>query len=139
MLMVWERGTKKSIPWAGEVQGKDVPMLRSRLLWNLSHAGMCALIAGAACAAVPVVQSTCVISWDRSADGRIDHYEVSVWHDGKLLNRAPHRVNAPVKQVSCHEVGVSSVGKWQATIRACLKNGTCSEPSAPISFKVLSK
>ncbi|WP_455389386.1 hypothetical protein [Petrachloros mirabilis] len=114
-------------------------MRRSRLLWNVSYAGMCALIAVAACAFMPVVQSTCIISWDRSADWRIEHYKVTVWHDGKSLQGSPYRVNAPATQVSCHEVGVSTVGKWEAAIQACLKDGTCSEVSAPIFFKVLNK
>jgi hypothetical protein len=59
--MLWERVIKKFIQWAGEVRGKDVVLLRSRFLRNVSHAGMWALIAGAACAIVPVVQLTCVI------------------------------------------------------------------------------
>jgi len=65
----------------------------------------------AACAVGPVVQSTCVILWDRSADWRINHYKVSVWRDGKPLQRSPHTVNAPAAQMSCHEVDVASVGK----------------------------
>jgi hypothetical protein len=139
LLMLLGRTTRKSIVWAGEVPGKEVLMQRSPLLWKVSYAGMCALITVAACAVVPVVQSTCVISWGRSADWRIDHYKVSVWRDGESLKRPPHTVNAPATQVSCHEVGVSSVGKWEAAIQACLKDGTCSEFSTPISFKVMNK
>jgi len=113
-------------------------MKRSWLLPNMSQGVACALIAGVACAATPVVQSTCVISWDRSDDRRVDHYMVSVWSDRKFPKQSPYRINAPVTQVSCHEVGVSSIGRWQAVIQACLKDGTCSEFSKPISFKVLS-
>ena len=139
LLMLWKRATKKCIPRAGEVRGKDVVLPWTRFLRNVSYAGMCALITVAACTIVPGVQSTCVISWSRSDDWRIDHYMVSVWHDGKSLSRPPYRVNAPATQVSCHEVGVSSVGKWEAAIQACLKDGTCSEFSTPISFKVMNK
>jgi hypothetical protein len=116
-------------------------MMRSMYSWflsNMSQGAVCALIAGAACVSTPVVRSACIISWDRSDDRRIDHYMVNVWNDGALPRQSPYRVNAPATQVSCHEVGVSSIGRWQAIVQACLKDGTCSESSKPISFKVLS-
>jgi hypothetical protein len=80
-------------------------MRRSRFLWIVRYAGMCALIAVAACAVVPVA----------------------------------HRLNAPATLVACHEVGVSSIGKWATAVQAYLKDRTCSDLSAPISFKVVNK
>jgi hypothetical protein len=93
-------------------------------------------MAGSACAAIPVVKSTCVVSWDRSIDWRIDLYKVSVWHDGKS-EKPPYVIKAPATEVSCEVIGVHGKGRWQAIIQACLKDGTCSEPSTPMSFKVL--
>ena len=115
---------------------EEVFMRRSRLRINMIRAGISVLIAGAACTATPVVKSTCVISWDRSLDWRIDHYKVSVWQDGKS-EKPPYIVKAPATEVSCQAVGVQGKGGWQATIQACLKDGTCSEPSTPKPFKVL--
>jgi hypothetical protein len=40
----------------------------------LSLAGLCAPAIILGCATTPVVKPTCVISWDRSADWRIDEY-----------------------------------------------------------------
>jgi hypothetical protein len=31
------------------------------------------------------------------------------------------------------------MGQWQATVQACLNDGTCSQESAPLSFKVAEK
>ena len=108
----------------------------------LSLSGLCVpwvIILG--CATTPVVQPTCVISWDRSADWRIHEYRVTVWMvtEGKSSEKATHKVKAPATQVSCEEVGTYTTGKWQATIQACLKDGTCSDSSKPISFKVVNR
>jgi hypothetical protein len=57
--------------------------------------------------------------------------------------RAPHKtthvVKAPTTQVSCKEVGANKLGNWQATVQACLNDGSCSEASKPLSFKVAEK
>lgn len=52
---------------------------------------------------------------------------------------AEHIVKAPTTQVSCQEVGATKPGTWQATIQACLKDGTCSAESKSMSFKVAEK
>ena len=111
-------------------------MRRSRILIKMIRAGVIVFIAVAGCMATPVVKSTCVISWGKSLDWRIDHYKVSVGHDGKS-EKPQYIVKAPATEISCEAVGVQGKGRWQATIQACLKDGTCSEPSAPMSFKVL--
>jgi hypothetical protein len=41
--------------------------------------------------------------------------------------------------VSCQEVGANKIGRWQATVQACLKDGTCSEASKAMSFQVVEK
>jgi hypothetical protein len=103
---------------------------------------VCVMVAGAAGAVTPVVKSTCMISWDPSEDDtRITEYRITVW----MVNghRAPHKtthvVKAPTTQVSCKEVGANKLGNWQATVQACLNDGSCSEASKPLSFKVAEK
>ena len=110
----------------------------SNLGWVLASVIMAAI----ACAATPIVKPSCTISWDRSADyWRVVEYHVTVWmvNERKPPNRATHIVKAPTTQVLCHEVGADKPGRWQATIQACLKDGTCSAESKPISFKVAEK
>lgn len=117
-------------------------MTSSRLLTNLTRALVCMIMAGTACAATPIVKPTCTISWDRSADyWRVAEYHVTVWMVGNQTpsNKATHTVKAPTTQVSCQEVGANKPGTWQATIQACLKDGTCSAESKPMSFKVAEK
>jgi hypothetical protein len=90
-------------------------------------------------ASTPVVKPTCTISWDRSADyERVVEYRVTIWKivDGKLREKATHSVKAPITEISCREAGADKPGNWQATIQACLKDGTCSASSKPMSFKV---
>lgn len=102
---------------------------------------LCVIIAGVACA-TPVVKPTCAISWDRSADyWRVAEYRVTVWmiHDGNAPDKQTYVVKAPATQVSCQEVGANKTGQWQATVQACLKDGTCSAASKPMSFKVAEK
>jgi hypothetical protein len=41
--------------------------------------------------------------------------------------------------VSCQDVGANKTGRWQATVQACLKDGTCSEASKAMSFQVAEK
>jgi NMD protein affecting ribosome stability and mRNA decay len=113
-------------------------MSHPRVLLNLIQSGLCVIIAGA-CAATPIVKPTCTISWDRSADyWRVTEYHVTVWmvSESKVSERVIHIVKAPVTQVSCQEVGADKPGRWQATIQACMKDGTCSAESKPMSFKV---
>ena len=107
----------------------------------LSLLGLCAPAIILGCATTPVVKPTCVISWDPSADGRINEYRVTVWmvSEGKSSDKVTHRVKAPATQVSCEEVGIHMTGKWQATVQACLKDGTCSDSSKPISFNVVNR
>jgi len=110
-------------------------------LTALSLASLCVLVGYLGCAATPEVKPTCVISWDRSADWRIDEYRVTVWmvSEGKSSDKLTRKVKAPATQVSCQEVGANTTGKWQATIQACLKDGVCSDSSKPISFKVVNR
>jgi NMD protein affecting ribosome stability and mRNA decay len=99
-------------------------------------------MAGVACAVTPIVKPTCTISWERSADyWRVAEYRVTVWmvSDGKTPGKTIHVVKAPATQVSCQEVGANTTGRWQATVQACLKDGTCSAASKPMSFKVEEK
>ena len=115
-------------------------MTNERSLLNLAQLAVCVVVAGAACATTLVVKPTCTLSWDRSADyWRVMEYRVTVWMvgDGKALDKTTHVVQAPSTEVSCQEVGAVKTGRWQATVQACLKDGTCSEASKPMSFKVL--
>jgi hypothetical protein len=107
----------------------------------LGLSGLCVQAIILACTSVPVVQPSCVISWDQNADWRIDEYRVTAWRvsEGKPSEKLTHRVKAPATQVSCKEVGTVTTGKWQATIQACLKDGTCSDSSQPISFEVVNR
>ena len=115
-------------------------MTNSRLLLNLTQLALCVVMAGVACSATPVVKPTCTISWNQSADyWRVAEYRVTIWmvSDGHTPDKTTHVVKAPTAQVSCQEVGAVKPGRWQATVQACLKDGTCSEASKPMSFKVL--
>jgi hypothetical protein len=107
----------------------------------LSLSGLCVPMIILGCASTPVVQPTCVIAWDQSPDSRIDEYRVTAWmvSEGKSSDKVTHRVKAPATQASCKEVGTHTTGKWQATIQACLKDGTCSDSSQPISFEVVNR
>ena len=100
------------------------------------------MIVGTACAVTPVVKPTCAISWDQSADyWRVAEYRLTVWmvDEQRASDKTTHVVKAPTTQVSCQEVGANKIGSWQATVQACLKDGTCSEASKPMSFKVAEK
>jgi hypothetical protein len=114
-------------------------MSNSQFLFNLIQCALCGIMAGAVYAETPVVKPTCTISWDRSAG--IAEYHLTIWKiiDSKPTDKATHIVKAPSTQVSCQEVGANKPGKWQVTIQACLKDGTCSEPSKSMSFKVAEK
>jgi hypothetical protein len=100
------------------------------------------IIAAAACAMSPVVKSSCAISWDQSADyWRVAEYRLTIWkvNDQQASDKTTHVVKAPTTQVSCQEVGANKIGRWQATVQACLTDGTCSEASKPMSFQVAEK
>jgi NMD protein affecting ribosome stability and mRNA decay len=103
----------------------------------------CVVIAGAACATpAPVVKPTCAISWDRSADyWRVAEYRLTVWkvNEQQASQKTTHVVKAPATQVSCQDIGANTSGRWQATVQACLTDGTCSEASKPMSFQVAEK
>lgn len=117
-------------------------MTSSRILSHLIQAVVSVIMLGTACAATPIVKPTCTISWDRSADyWRVAEYRVTTWMvtERTAPNKAMHVVKAPTTQVSCQEVGANKPGTWQATIQACLKDGTCSVESKPMSFKVAEK
>jgi hypothetical protein len=99
-------------------------------------------VAAAACAATPVVKPTCAISWNQSADyWRVAEYRLTVWmvNEQQPSDKTTHVVKAPATQVSCQEVGANKIGRWQASVQACLKDGTCSEASKPMSFQVAEK
>lgn len=103
---------------------------------------VCVMVAGAAEAVTPVVKSTCMISWDPSEDDRrITEYRITVWmvNGQRAPQKTTHVVKAPTTRVSCKEVGANKLGNWQATVQACLNDGTCSEASKPLSFKVAEK
>ena len=103
---------------------------------------LCLMVAGAAGAAIPVVKSTCTISWDESDDHQqIAEYRITVWmvNGQRASKKTTHVVKAPTTHVSCQDVGANKIGQWQATVRACLDDGTCSQESAPLSFKVAEK
>ena len=105
---------------------------------------VCVMVAGAGAAEVvtPVVKSTCMISWDPSEDDtRIIEYRITVWmvNGQRAAEKTTHVVKAPTTQVSCKEVGATKIGQWQATVQACLNDGTCSQASKPLSFKVAEK
>lgn len=111
-------------------------------LTALSLASLCVLVSYLGCAATQEVKPSCVISWDRSADLRIDEYRVTVRmvSEGKLPDKVTqYRVKAPATQVSCQEVGANTTGKCQVTIQACPKDGICRNSSKPISFKVVNR
>jgi len=100
------------------------------------------MFAGGACAVTPVVKPSCAISWDQSADyWRVAEYRLTVWmvNEQRSSEKTTHVVKAPTTSVSCQEVGANKTGDWQATIQACLNDGTCSEASKPMSFKVAEK
>jgi NMD protein affecting ribosome stability and mRNA decay len=102
---------------------------------------VCLMVTGAG-AATPVVKATCTISWDKSENHpRISEYRLTVWmvNGQQASKKTTHVVKVPTTQVSCQEVGANKVGQWQATIQVCLNDGTCSEPSEPLSFKVTEK
>jgi hypothetical protein len=108
-------------------------------LMSVIRSMVCVVIAGAACSA-PVVKPTCAISWDQSADyWRVAEYRLTVWNEQQSSERRTHVVKAPATQVSCQDVGANKIGHWQATVQACLKDGTCSEASKPMSFHVAEK
>ena len=99
-------------------------------------------VVGSAGAVTSVVKSTCMISWDPSGDHPgITEYRITVWmvNGQRTPQKTTHVVKAPTTQVSCKEVGANKIGHWQATVQACLNDGTCSEASKPLSFKVAEK
>jgi hypothetical protein len=110
----------------------------SRLVQRLVHI---MLVGSAACAATAVVKPTCTISWDRSADQRVAEYRVTVRQVAPQAGpiARTHVVKAPATQISCHEAGANRTGTWQATVQACLKDGTCGAKSRPIKFEVTEK
>jgi NMD protein affecting ribosome stability and mRNA decay len=71
----------------------------------------------------------------------VAEYRVTVWmvNEQQLSDKTTHVVKAPATQVSCQEVGANKSGRWQATVQACLKDGTCSEAGKPMSFQVAEK
>ena len=101
---------------------------------------ICMVMAVAACSSPgPVVKPTCAISWDRSADyWRVTEYRLTVWklNGQQASEKSTHVVKAPTTQVSCQEIGASTSGRWQATVQACLSDGTCSQAGKPTSFQV---
>ena len=100
------------------------------------------MVAEAAGKGSPVVKPSCTISWDESEEQpQIAEYRITVWRvDGhRPSKKTTHIVKAPRTQVSCQEVGAGKVGRWQATVQACLADGTCSEASQPLSFRVAEK
>ena len=116
----------KYYPWPG----RFIPMLVSLM------------VAGAAGAGTPVVKSTCTISWDESEDqAQVSEYRITVWmvNGQRDPKKTTHVVKAPTTQVSCKEAGANKLGNWQATVQACLKDGTCSQASTPLSFQVADK
>jgi hypothetical protein len=103
---------------------------------------LCLMVTGATGAATPVVKSTCTISWDESEDHlQISEYRITVWmvNGQKAPQKTTHVVKAPTTQISCKQVGANKVGHWQATVQACLSDGTCSQASNPLSFQVADK
>jgi NMD protein affecting ribosome stability and mRNA decay len=97
------------------------------------------LIAVSGCAGTPVVKPSCAISWDQSADyWRVAEYRLTVWrvNEQQTSDKSTHVVKAPATRVSCQDVGATKNGRWQATVQACLTDGTCSEASTPMSFQV---
>ena len=109
--------------------------------WHISIPSIVSVIvvAAAACAVTPVVKPSCAISWDQSADyWRVAEYRLTVWMDNgqPVPDKTTHVVKAPNTRVSCQEVGANKTGSWQATVQACLDDGTCSEASKPMAFKV---
>ena len=111
-------------------------------LISVTHSTICVILTGAACAVTPVVKPTCAISWDQSADyWRVAEYRLTVWrvNEQQAADKTTHVVKAPATQVSCQDVGANKIGRWQATVQACLKDGTCSEASKPMSFQVAEK
>ncbi|HTL60400.1 MAG TPA: hypothetical protein VL261_02035 [Nitrospira sp.] len=109
---------------------------------SVVYATVCMLITGASCVGPPVVKPTCAISWDQSADyWRVAEYRLTVWRvsEQQTSDRSTHVVKAPSTRVSCRDVGATKSGRWQATVRACLTDGTCSEESKPMSFQVAEK
>ena len=114
---------------------------RSRLM-SVIQSMVCLVLVGAACALTPVVKPTCAISWDQSADyWRVAEYRLTVWmvSEQQTSEKTIHVVKAPATQVSCQDVGANKAGRWQATVQACLKDGTCSEASKAMSFQVAEK
>lgn len=101
----------------------------------------CFIVVAAGCATpAPVVKATCAISWDRSADyWRVAEYRLTVWNEQQAASKTTHVVKAPTTQVSCQDIGANRSGRWQATVQACLIDGTCSEASKPMSFQVAEK
>jgi hypothetical protein len=103
---------------------------------------VCLMMPGTASAATPVVKSTCTISWDESDDhSQISEYRITIWmvNGQRAPKKTTHIIKAPTTNVSCQEVGANKVGLWQATVQACLNDGTCSQESKPLSFKVTNK
>lgn len=47
-----------------------------------------------------------------------------------------HTVKAPATDVSSEAVGVQGKGRWQVTIQARLKDGSCSEPALPCRLRL---
>ena len=99
----------------------------------------CIVMASAACASSPKVKPTCAISWDRSAvHWRVAEYHLTLWKmNGEQASlKGTHVIKAPMTQVSCQDAGANTSGRWQATVQACLSDGTCSQAGKPMSFQV---
>ena len=82
------------------------------ILTASSLASLCVLAGYLGCAATKEVKPTCIISWDQSADGRIEEYRVTVWmvSEGQSSDKLTRKVKAPATQVSCQEVGANTTG-----------------------------
>lgn len=115
-----------------------------RMRWQAvtMQAGVGAVLVAGACAATPIVKPTCTISWERSADfWRVDEYRLtaSKMVEGASAEKITMVVKAPKTQVSCHDAGARSEGKWQVVVQACLKDGTCSQAGKPLVFTIVAK
>lgn len=114
-------------------------MRQAPFLSKLCLPAVCIVLAEVACSATPVVKPTCAISWDQSVDyWKTAEYRLTVWKvsEQPSVEKTTHSVKAPATKISCKEIGANTPGRWQATVQACLKDGTCGEASKPMSFNV---
>ena len=86
-----------------------------------------------------LTQKACHIEWNWADDLRIVEHRVVVWSvkEGKESTPVTTRVPAPASRVGCAEAGAKGVGEWKTTVQACLKNGSCSQPTPPASFQIV--